>query len=58
MRRVRVISGRGPELEEVEEGEDSDEEGGTPEGGIGERLQEVDGECARGGEDGAEEAGA
>lgn len=42
----------------MEEGEDGEEEGGAPEGGIGERLQEVDGECAGGGEDGAEEAGA
>ena len=55
---MRVISGRGPELEEVEEGEDSEEEGGAPKGGISERLQKVDSECAGGGEDGAKEEGA
>lgn len=52
-----VSRGRGPVLEEVEEGEGGDEEGDAPEGRAGEEEGEEGGQEG-GGEDGAEDEGA
>lgn len=43
---ARVVAGGGPELEEVEEREDADEEGHAPEGRVS-REEEVQGEAQR-----------